>query len=64
MFYEVRVYKADGRLKQKISRLRQYLLIGDLLINYPAYPEKPFEDILDSKILVVDDEESNVKLLE
>jgi putative two-component system response regulator len=37
------------------------LLIGDLLMNFP---EKSFEDIRDCKILVVDDEETNVKLLE
>ncbi len=35
-----------------------------LLMNRPKYPGKSFENVLDSKILVVDDEESNVRLLE
>lgn len=33
-------------------------------MNYPIHPKRSFENILDSKILVVDDEKSNVKLLE
>ncbi len=33
-------------------------------MNYPNFPKRSFEDVLDCKILVVDDEEINVKLLE
>ena len=33
-------------------------------MNQLQFPKKSFEDILDSKILIVDDEKSNVKLLE
>ena len=33
-------------------------------MNYPNYPKKYFDDVFDSKILVVDDQENNVKLLE
>ena len=33
-------------------------------MNYPNFPGRSFEDILDSKILIVDDQESNVRLLE
>ena len=33
-------------------------------MNDPNYPRRSIEDVLDSKILVVDDEESNARLLE
>jgi putative two-component system response regulator len=33
-------------------------------MNHPKDPKKYFEDVLDSKILIVDDVESNVRLLE
>lgn len=33
-------------------------------MNYPNYARRSFEDVLDSKILVVDDQEANVRLLE
>ena len=33
-------------------------------MHYSNSPKKCFEDILDSKILIVDDQESNVRLLE
>jgi putative two-component system response regulator len=33
-------------------------------MNHPIYPNKTFRDVLESKILVVDDQESNVRLLE
>ena len=33
-------------------------------MNYPNFPGRSFEDVLDSKILIVDDQESNVRLLE
>jgi hypothetical protein len=32
-------------------------------MNYLNYPKKSFEDILDSTILVVDDEKTNVNML-
>jgi len=34
------------------------------MMNYPKYARRSFEDVLDSKILIVDDEEANVRLLE
>jgi putative two-component system response regulator len=33
-------------------------------MNHPNYARRSFEDVLDSKILVVDDQEANVRLLE
>ena len=33
-------------------------------MSYPNFPRKSFEDIFDSRILIVDDQETNVRLLE
>jgi PleD family two-component response regulator len=33
-------------------------------MSYPNFPRKSFDDVLDSRILIVDDQETNVRLLE